>query len=149
MSISHEPEDIGLKPKGDSSDGDSPVGGSAIRAANAYPGQRHTVTIEKLTHGGAGLAHIETLPVFVSGALPGQKAEIIITKNRGSFAEARIEKVIKRSKDEVMPHCRHCHACGGCVWQQLSYIKQIEYKEEIVRETLSHLTPADPAVRAS
>jgi len=107
------------------------------------------VTIEKLTHGGAGLTHIETLPVFVTGALPGQKAEIVIVKNRGSFAEAKLEKVLKRSKDEVMPRCQHCHACGGCVWQQLSYVKQIEYKEEIVRETLSHLTPADPAVRAT
>ena len=149
MSTSQESEDIGPASKAGSSDGHSLQGASSALATNAHAGQRHTVTIEKLTHGGAGLTHIDTLPVFVTGALPGQKAEIVITKNRGNFAEAKVEKVLKRSKDEVQPRCAHCHACGGCVWQQLSYIKQIEYKEEIVRETLSHLTPADAPVRAS
>jgi 23S rRNA (uracil1939-C5)-methyltransferase len=37
--------------------------------------------------------------------------------------------------------------CGGCTWQQLTYNKQIQYKEDIVRETVEHLTPVDAAVR--
>ncbi|MEI8230881.1 MAG: 23S rRNA (uracil(1939)-C(5))-methyltransferase RlmD [Candidatus Peregrinibacteria bacterium] len=117
--------------------------------AEAIAGQTYTVTIEKLTHGGSGLAHIGTLPTFVPDTLPGQKVEIQLQKNRGNFGEGKLLKVIKRSKDEIQPRCPHTHECGGCVWQQLSYIKQLSAKEDIVRETLAHLTPADPAVRES
>jgi len=113
------------------------------------PGQAHTVSIEKLTFGGAGLTHIGTLPVFVPDSIPGQNVEIVITKLRDSYAEAKVRKVLRKAKDEIMPRCPHAHDCGGCVWQNLTYEKQLAYKEEIVRETLGHLTPVDEAVRKS
>lgn len=112
-------------------------------------GQRHKVKIEKLTFGGDGLAHIDGQAVFVPGTVPGQTVEIIITKRKEKHAEAKVDKVVTRSKDEIQPRCRHFHDCGGCVWQNLSYDKQIAYKEDIVRETLEHLTPASAEVRAS
>ncbi len=115
----------------------------------ALPGQQHTVTIEKLTFGGAGLACIGNMKVFVPGTIPGQKVEIVLTKNKGSYLESRVLKVLRKAKDEIMPRCTHFHDCGGCVWQNLPYDKQISYKEDIVRETLEHLTPADDAVRHS
>jgi 23S rRNA (uracil1939-C5)-methyltransferase len=99
--------------------------------------------VEKLTFGGSGLAHIGKVPVFVPGTIPGQKVEVRITKNKGSYYEGRLQKVLRKAKEEVMPTCQHCHECGGCVWQNLPYNKQIGYKEEIVRETLEHLTPID------
>ncbi len=116
-------------------------------ASGPHPGQQYTVTIDKLAHGGAGLALIEQIPVFVTGALPGQKVAIVITKRKDNYAEAKVEKVITRSKDEILAKCAHFGTCGGCVWQNLSYNRQIQYKEDIVRETLEHLTPVDAAVR--
>jgi len=115
----------------------------------AGPGQPFTVTIEKLTHGGAGLTHIEGIPVFVTDSIPGQQVEIVITKNKESYREAKVVKVVRKAKDEIMPRCSHFHDCGGCVWQNLPYDKQIDYKEDIVRETLEHLTPVDESVRKS
>lgn len=112
-------------------------------------GQTHTVTIEKLTFGGAGLAHIDGQAIFVTGAIPGQKAEIVITKNKGKYCEARVTNLLKKAIDEVPARCKHFHDCGGCTWQNLPYDKQIAYKEDIVRETLEHLTPVDDAVRAT
>jgi 23S rRNA (uracil1939-C5)-methyltransferase len=111
------------------------------------PGQSHTVSIQKLAHGGAGFAEINKIPVFVNGGLPGQKVSVVITKRKDTYLEAKVEKVIMRSKDEIRPKCVHVGECGGCVWQQLSYNKQVQYKEDIVRETLEHLTPVDAAVR--
>lgn len=119
----------------------------SISSAAVLPGTVHTVTIEKLTHGGAGLAHIEGLPVFVPDSIPGQNVDISILRRKDSYAEAKVTKVLRKAKDEIMPRCAHFHDCGGCVWQNLPYNKQIEYKEEIVRETLSHLTPVDESVR--
>jgi 23S rRNA (uracil1939-C5)-methyltransferase len=105
------------------------------------------VTIEKVTHGGAGLAHVDGLPVFVSDAIPGQSVEAVITKRRDNYAEARLQKVLRRARDEVQPRCQHFHDCGGCQWQNLPYEKQLQYKEDVVRETLEHLTPVAADVR--
>lgn len=110
-------------------------------------GKTYTVTVEKVTHGGAGLAHIDGIPVFIQNAIPGQQLEIVITKPKDRFAEGKVVKVLRKSKDETMPRCQHFHECGGCTWQNLPYDKQLSYKEDIVRETLEHLTPADDAVR--
>jgi 23S rRNA (uracil1939-C5)-methyltransferase len=112
-----------------------------------HPGQTHVLTIEKFAHGGAGFTTLHGLPIFVSGGIPGQKVSAVITKKKDNFIEARVEKVIMRSKDEVKPRCAHFGVCGGCVWQNVAYNKQIQYKEDIVRETLEHLTPVDPAIR--
>jgi 23S rRNA (uracil1939-C5)-methyltransferase len=113
------------------------------------PGSVHTVIIEKLTFGGSGLAHIDGCPVFVTDSIPGQHVEVVITKSKDNFAEAKVQKLIRKAKDEIPARCPHFHDCGGCVWQNLPYDKQLSYKEEIVRETLTHLTPVDPALRAS
>lgn len=117
--------------------------------ATIHPGQVHTVAIEKLTFGGSGLAHIGDLAVFVPSTIPGQKVEVVITKYRGNSAEARVQKILRKAKDEIMPRCQHFHDCGGCQWQNLPYDKQISYKEDIIRETLTHLTPVDEDVRST
>jgi 23S rRNA (uracil1939-C5)-methyltransferase len=108
---------------------------------------KKTVTIEKLTFGGAGLAHVDGMPVFVTDAIPGQQVEIAYIKKKDNYAEAKVTKVVRKAKDEVPARCAHFHDCGGCIWQNLPYDKQIAYKEDIVRETLAHLTPVDDAVR--
>ncbi len=110
-------------------------------------GQNYTVTIEKVTHGGSGLAKIEGFPVFVPSSIPGQQLEIVITKLAPRFAEAKVVKVIRKAKEEIQARCQHFHDCGGCTWQNLPYDKQLSYKEDIIRETLEHLTPGDEAVR--
>lgn len=120
---------------------------STSEVSGLYPGQHYTVTIEKLTFGGSGLAKIDGMSVFVDDALPGQQLEITITKRRDRYAEAKIKQVIRKSKDETPARCKHFGTCGGCQWQNLTYDKQLSYKEEIVRETLEHLTPVDETMR--
>lgn len=116
-------------------------------SSSVVPGQHHAVFIEKLGFGGNALAHIDGLSVFVENALPGQQVEIVITKRKDSFAEARVLKVLRKSKEEIQAKCPHFGTCGGCQWQNLAYDKQLGFKEQIVRETLEHLTPVDEAVR--
>lgn len=120
-----------------------------VKAPPPHPGQSVTVTIEKLSFGGAGLTHVEGVPVFIQGTIPGQLVEAVVTKRKDRYAEANVLKIIRKSKDEVPARCTHFHDCGGCTWQNLPYDRQLTYKEEIVRETLEHLTPADAQVRKS
>jgi 23S rRNA (uracil1939-C5)-methyltransferase len=120
---------------------------SSTDEAVLHGGQQHRVSIEKVTHGGSGLAYVDGMPVFVPDAIPGQELEIVITKKKDRYAEAKVLKVLRRSKDEIMPRCQHFHDCGGCTWQNLPYDKQLSFKEDIVRETLEHLTPVDEDLR--
>ena len=57
--------------------------------------------------GGAGFAMVGTTPVFVTGAIPGQKVAIVITKHKENYAEAKVQKVLLKSKDESMAKCVH------------------------------------------
>lgn len=118
--------------------------GAAVQA-----GQQCTVTVEKVTHGGAGLAHIDGFPLFIPRAIPGQEVLVTVTRRHDAYAEARVDKLLRPAKDEIRPLCEHAHECGGCLWQNLSYIKQLQYKEDIVRETLAHLTPVDAGLRGA
>lgn len=111
------------------------------------PGKQVTLTIEKLAHGGAGLATVEGFPVFVMGSIPGQQVVVTITKKKDNYAEGSLEKIVRRSKDEISAPCPHFNECGGCTWQNLAYTKQISYKEDIVKETLEHLTPVPDDIR--
>jgi 23S rRNA (uracil1939-C5)-methyltransferase len=122
---------------------------SSSQDTSPKPGSQHTLNIEKLTFGGSGLAHIDGKSIFVPGTIPGQKVEVAITKDKGRYCEAKLLQVMKKSKDEIIPRCKHFHDCGGCVWQNLPYDKQIAFKEDIVRETLEHVTPAPDAVRSA
>lgn len=122
---------------------------SDISPAPVKSGQSHTVEITKLTFGGAGLAHIGEMPIFVKGAIPGQKVEVIITKKKPNYFEGRLHKVIKKAKDEVLPRCAHFNTCGGCTWQNIPYNKQISYKEDLVKETLAHVTPVAESIRSA
>src|SRR3989338_7580891 len=113
------------------------------------PGQTLELTIEKVAAGGQGMALLEGLPIFILGAIPGQKIQAMITKSKENFAEGKLVKVIKTAPGEIKPRCKHFWDCGGCVWQHLPYDRQILYKENIVKETLEHLTPAAEKVRKS
>jgi 23S rRNA (uracil1939-C5)-methyltransferase len=120
---------------------------SSETSTTLHPGQTVVLTVEKFAHGGAGFALSDGIPIFITGAIPGQKVSVVITKKKDTYLEAKVEKVIMRAKDEIQPKCPHFGQCGGCVWQNLTYNKQIQYKEDIIRETLEHLTPVDPAIR--
>jgi len=113
------------------------------------PGHEVELVIEKIASGGHGLAHVDELPIFVLGAIPGQKLLVRITSRKDRFAEGKLIKVLRSSIDEVKPRCKHFWDCGGCVWQHLPYQKQILYKEQLVKETLEHVTPVDEKVRKS
>ena len=103
--------------------------------------------VEKIASGGNGMATVDGLPIFISGAIPGQKVKVQIIKKKDKFAEARILDVLQPSIDQVQPRCKHFWDCGGCVWQHLPYEKQILYKEDLVKETLEHVTPVDEKQR--
>ena len=93
----------------------------------------HEVVIEKLVHGGQGLATLaDGRKVFVWGALPGEKVEIRIIKAKKSYAEAIAEKILEASAERVEP--REPNYLATSPWQILEVAVENDYKRRIVEE---------------
>jgi len=107
-------------------------------------GQVIELSIESTAFKGKGIAKIDGLAVFVPGTAPGDKIKAMITRKKKSFREAKMLELIEPSPIRVKPVCRHANTCGGCTWQHIPYEKQVEYKEQHVRdhiERIAHLSP--------
>ncbi len=91
------------------------------------------VTIEKLVHGGQGLA---TLPdgrkAFVWGALPGEKVTVRIIKTKRSYVEAIAEEIIEKSPLRQEP--REANYLATSPWQIVPFNAENEYKKRIISE---------------
>ncbi len=98
--------------------------------------QTITVKIEDMGAEGEGIGKVEGYTLFVKDALIGDLVEAKIVKPKKSYAFAKLEKIIKPSKDRIEPPCLYHRQCGGCQIQALSYATQLKFKEEKVRNHL-------------
>ena len=92
--------------------------------------------IEALSSDGSGITKIEGYPVFIKDALPGDIVTAKLMKVKKNMAFARLMKTEKASPDRVAPKCKNARPCGGCSIQELSYEKQLEYKDDKVYNCL-------------
>jgi 23S rRNA (uracil1939-C5)-methyltransferase len=88
---------------------------------------------------GRALARLEGKVIFVEGAVPGDIADIRLTKNKKDWAEGKAIHFHGYSPDRVTPFCQHFGVCGGCKWQMLPYEKQILYKQRETEENLRRI----------
>ena len=94
------------------------------------------VTIEDMGSDGFGIGKVDGFALFVKDAVVGDRVEARIVKSKKNYAYARLEKVMEPSPFRVEPKC-HCHRqCGGCQLQALSYEKQLDYKQDKIRNSL-------------
>jgi 23S rRNA (uracil1939-C5)-methyltransferase len=104
------------------------------------------LSIEKLTYGGDGLARTpagadgRSMAVFVPFVLPGEKVEADIRQEKSGFARGEVTQLVEASPDRVEARCRYFQQCGGCHYQHISYERQLEFKAEILRETLQRIS---------
>src|SRR5256712_6298371 len=97
------------------------------------------VTIDKLVHGGKGLAHDGSLAVFVEGVLPGESVRIQLERVKKGYAEGRLLEVVTPSPNRTDAPCPVYGQCGGCQLQHASPTAQLELKRSILTDTLVRL----------
>lgn len=88
---------------------------------------------------GKALAKLDGKVIFISGAVPGDLADIFITKNKKDWAEGRVEQIKEYAAERVTPFCKHFGVCGGCKWQMLPYSKQLQYKQQEAEQNLKRI----------
>jgi 23S rRNA (uracil1939-C5)-methyltransferase len=95
--------------------------------------------IEKLIYGGEGLGHHNGSTVFVPFVLPEERVEARPSEQKKKFVRAHLEKILEASAARIAPRCPYFGECGGCDYQHIPYEAQLQYKTEILRETLRRL----------
>lgn len=95
-----------------------------------------TVTIEKIVHGGKGLARINGQVVFVPFTLPGETVRVQITKKHRDYLEGQVIEVVTPSSKRIPPDCAYFGRCGGCQISHGTYEHQIEIKKNVLIESL-------------
>lgn len=98
-----------------------------------------TVTIEDMGHDGEGIGKVDGFTLFVKDAVIGDTVSVKIMKSKKNYAYAHLEKVITPSPFRVEPVCAYHKSCGGCQLQTLSYDKQLEFKQNKIRNNLIRL----------
>jgi len=100
----------------------------------------NNIRLERYAAEGRSVAHFnEGKTIFVEGAVPGDIADILVLKQKKSYAEGKVLQITEYSKDRVTPFCKHFGICGGCKWQMLPYEKQLLYKQQQVADQLSRI----------
>ena len=76
----------------------------------------------------------EMVRVIVKNGMPGQKVRFQINKKRKNRCEGRLLEVLQKSEKETrQPACEEFPACGGCMYQTMSYKDQLAMKAGQVR----------------
>jgi 23S rRNA (uracil1939-C5)-methyltransferase len=103
------------------------------------------LSIEKLIYGGDGLARTpsgadgRSMAVFVPFVLPGERVEAEVRQEKRGFTRGSGARWIEASPDRVEARCPYFQQCGGCHYQHIPYERQLQFKAEILRETLQRI----------
>ena len=101
-------------------------------------------TIESLDHEGRGVARVDGKAIFIEGALPGEKVEYAVIRQRPSYELAELVRVITPSAQRVQPRCRYYGSCGGCSMQHLDSVAQTAVKQRVLEDALWHIGKLRP-----
>ncbi len=101
-------------------------------------------TIHHLNHDGRGVTCVAGKTVFVSGALPDERARIRIYKRHHHYDEAEIVELLESSPHRIQAKCPHAGQCGGCSLQHLETGAQIRMKEQVLAENLIRIGKVTP-----
>lgn len=97
------------------------------------------VTIEDIGVNGEGIGKVDGYTLFIKDAVIGDVVEAKVTKAKKNYGYARLVNIADESEFRVTPRCDVARQCGGCQIQAMSYARQLEYKNEKVRNNLIRL----------
>lgn len=97
------------------------------------------VAITDVAAEGKAIARVDGMAVFVPYAVPGDVADIQLTRKKKSYAEGKVKAFRTYSPQRSEAFCSHFGVCGGCKWQILPYSEQLRYKQKQVTDNLARI----------
>ena len=94
-----------------------------------------TVKFNKITPGGQALGQLESgKKIFAWGVLPGETAEVQITKSKKSFAEGFATEILEKSPDRIEPRDAESFLSTS-PWQIFDFDFEQKTKQELIAES--------------
>ena len=101
--------------------------------------KEYILDIISIGYEGEGIAKIEGYPIFIEGAILGEKVKVLIVKVKKNYAYGKLIEVIESSSERIEPKCSIYKRCGGCTVQHMNYKKQLDYKFERVKDCITKI----------
>ena len=98
-----------------------------------------TVEITDIGVSGEGIGHVDGYTLFIKDAVIGDVVEAKVMKAKKNYGYARLMKVITSSEYRVEPKCAFARRCGGCQIQEMSYDRQLVFKDQKIRGNLERI----------
>ena len=98
-----------------------------------------TVEITDIGMSGEGIGHVDGYTLFIKDAVIGDVVEAKVMKAKKNYGYARLMKVITPSEYRVEPKCAFARRCGGCQIQEMSYDRQLVFKDQKIRGNLERI----------
>lgn len=99
-------------------------------------GKTKELYLEQIGFRGDVVARTDDGLYFVAGGIPGETVIVEEIGRRGVYVDAVVREVLDPSPHRVAAPCPYYNKCGGCQWQHIAYDKQLEFKQQIVRDQL-------------
>ncbi|MFL2433979.1 MAG: class I SAM-dependent RNA methyltransferase [Vicinamibacterales bacterium] len=100
--------------------------------------------IERPVAGGAMLAHYGGRVVLVEGAIPGERVDARVDRERRDVLFATVISVVEPDSDRRAVESDP--ACGGQAYLHIKYDRQRQLKSQVIADTLRRMTKLDAVV---
>ena len=98
-----------------------------------------TVEITDIGVSGEGIGHVDGYTLFIKDAVIGDVVEAKVMKAKKNYGYARLMKVVTPSEYRVEAKCAFARRCGGCQIQEMSYERQLVFKDQKIRGNLERI----------
>ena len=107
--------------------------------------REYIIKIDSYGHEGEGVGKINNFTMFVKGAIKGETVKIKLIKVNKTYGIAKLLEVIVPSQHREKPVCSIYKRCGGCNLQHISYIEQLNFKTQRVKDVMERVGKLEDA----
>ncbi len=108
--------------------------------------KEYIVKIESLGYEGEGVAKIDRYPIFIPGALKGERVRTEIIRAKKNYANGKLMGIIEKCDERREPKCINYGKCGGCTLMHLSYKGQLDFKFDRVKDCIKKIAGLDEKI---
>ncbi|MBI3591439.1 MAG: 23S rRNA (uracil(1939)-C(5))-methyltransferase RlmD [Candidatus Melainabacteria bacterium] len=121
---------------------------STLQSIPVSEGQSIELKIDSMAYDNSAIGRYKDFVVMVDRGSPGDYVKASVTMLRPNYARAKITEIEKFDPAyRIDPPCKIFKVCGGCQWQHLSYEKQLEQKDLLLKKFFSKLNLEDGVLK--
>ncbi len=112
-------------------------------------GMELTLSIHDLNNLGFGVGKApDGRAVFVAGTVAGDTARVQLIKVNKPFAVGKLLEIVTPSAHREEGFCAAPPSCGGCVYRNLTYARELELKQSYIKHAFAKAGLSDVCVEA-